>query len=113
MLTTLKRLMPATVIGLVLIGCQGVPADYKPDPTLLTATPAALKKRVVNACIASQRTKSSLSTPVLRQRCGCYTDRTFKTMDAEELKFYRNNGYFNDSTRPDGRAALEACGLVG
>ncbi len=111
MLTTFCR---AAIVGgatIVLASCQGVPLDYKPDPALKTETPAKLQARVVEACVKSQRAKSSLQSPALRKSCGCYAAATFKAMDKTELDFYRNNGYFSDTTRPKGQAALATCGL--
>lgn len=106
------RCCAAFVITLAVAGCQGVPADYKPDPKLKTESVAALKARVVKACVVTQRAKASLTTPELQRSCGCYAGRTFSALSQEELGFYRENGYFNDSARGKGEAALTACKLT-
>jgi hypothetical protein len=111
MLTVVRR--AALVAGAVLLvaGCQSVPADYKPDPALKTESPAKLQARVTEACVKSQRARSSLQTPELRKTCGCYAAATFKAMDKSEVEFYRANGYFSDVTRPKGEAARKSCGI--
>lgn len=97
---------------LTLAGCQGAPADFKPDPKLKTESVAQLKARVVKACVVTQRAKASLSTPQLQKSCGCYAGKTFEAMSPEEMGFYRQNGYFSDSARAKGETALAACKLT-
>lgn len=107
------RLFAACALGAALAGCQGVPADYKPDPTLQSASAAALRGKISSACVITQRGRSSRTTGDLQRACGCYSGRIWSAMDAAEVGFYRQNGYFADSARPKGEAAIKACGLVG
>lgn len=94
-----------------LVGCQGVPADYKPDPSLKSASVAKLQGKVADICVKTQRAKGSVSTAEVSKPCGCYASRAMKAMDKDEIEFYRNNGFFADSARPKAQAALNACGL--
>lgn len=105
------KIAAAAAVGLVVVGCQSTPADFKPDPKLKTASISALKSKVAAACVITQRARASLATPVLQKSCGCYADRTLKEMTPAELAFYRESGYFSDSARAKGEAALNSCGL--
>lgn len=109
--THLRTALLATGLAFVLTACQGVPADFKPDPKLKTESVGALKARVARACVISQRAKSSATTGVLETGCGCYAGKMFSAMSKDEVSFYRANGYFADSARPKGQAALAACKL--
>ena len=111
MISPAVRPLATIALVLALASCQGVPADYKPDPKMKTESVAALKSRVVKACVVTQRAKASLSTPELQKSCGCYAGKTFGAMSKEEVSFYRENGYFNDSARNKGETALTACKL--
>jgi len=99
------------VAAVALAGCQGVPADYKPDPSLKSASVAKLQSKVAEVCVKAQRAKGSVTTGEVSKPCGCYASRALKAMDKSEIEFYRGNGYFADSARPKAQAALEACGL--
>lgn len=107
------RPMAAFLSFAVIAGCQGVPADYKPDPKLKSASIASLKSRVQDACVVTQRAKASTATPALQKSCGCYASRTMKELTPTELTFYRETGYFNETARAKGQGALSACGLQG
>lgn len=111
MLKSVYRAAIMVGAAVVLLGCQGVPADYKPDPKLATATMPQLQAGVAAACIKTQKAKQSASTAELTKPCGCYAAGAFKAMDKTEVDYYRANGFFADSARPKAQAALNACGL--
>lgn len=106
------RLLAGVLIAALVTGCQGVPADYKPDPTLKTASVPVLRSKIASACVISQRARSSASTGELQSKCGCYARRTWADLSEPEANFYRANGYFADSARPKANAALSACKLT-
>ena len=105
------------VAGLMTAGAGGawaagspVPFDYRPDPALKTESVAQLRARISRLCVKTQE-KISSGASGLAGKCNCYAGRTLREMSADELQFYRDNGYFNDSTRAKALVALEGCGL--
>lgn len=98
--------------GVLLAGCQtaGPPAGFTPDPKLKTATARQLEDEVWRTCLRTQQRLGTDST-TSSKGCRCYATGTLKAFTPEETGFYRNNGYFNDSGRTKGLAALNACGL--
>lgn len=106
------RVAGTLIIAAVLVGCQGVPADFKPDPSLQTASVPALKSKIASSCVISQRARSSASTGELQRKCGCYAGKLWTDMSDAEVTFYRTNGYFGDSVRPKGESAIAACKLT-
>lgn len=111
MFAGVRRVVLVCVAAAALVGCQGVPADFKPDPSLKSAPVAKLQSKVADICVKSQLAKGSVSTAEVSKPCGCYAGRALKAMDKTEIEFYRTNGFFADSARPKAQAALEACGL--
>jgi len=107
----IRRYVPLAAIAALVSACQGVPADYKPDPSLKSASVATLRGKIASACVITQRGRSSRSTGELQKGCGCYAGSTWKAMTPPEVTFYRENGYFSDATRPKAEAALKSCGL--
>ena len=111
MLSVVHRAGLFAGIVLLVAGCQSVPADFKPDPKLKTATPAQLQASVAAVCVKTQLAKQSATSSSLAKPCGCYASGAIKAMDKTEIDFYREKGYFADSARPKAQAALNACKL--
>ena len=111
MLSAVRRTVLVAGAFLLVAGCQSVPADFKPDPKLKTATLAQLQSNVAAVCVKSQLAKQSATSSSLAKPCGCYAAGALKAMDKTEIDFVRENGYFADSARPKAQAALGVCKL--
>lgn len=111
MLHMVRRVAAIAVVGLVVAGCQSVPPDYKPDPSLKTASLPKLQAKIADVCIKAQRQKGSVATSEISKPCGCYAGKALKAMDKTEIDFYREKGYFAESARDKAKAALNSCGL--
>lgn len=111
MWTVLRNAALVAGVGVVLVGCQGVPADYKAPAELKNASVPKLQNYLHETCIRSQRAKQSLETQVLSKSCQCYSQRAVKAVDKADLDFLRDKGYFSDTARPKVLVAFNACGL--
>lgn len=102
--------MPAVVLALA--GCQtGLPpAGYTPDPKLKTESPRQLEDRVWRACLISQE-RAGTTGEAASKGCRCYAKGTLGAFSPDETKYFRDNGYFNDSGQKKGLEQLAACGL--
>ncbi len=84
---------------------------YTPDPALKTASVSNLKSRVSYACVITQSKLQKAPEASVEQPCGCYADRTLKTLNKDEVQSYRATGYFNDSAKAKALDALDSCKL--
>ena len=84
---------------------------YTPDPALRTAPKSNLVGRVRYACTVTQARLQSVPEASLQRPCGCYAERTLRSLDKAEVDAYRTTGYFNDSAKAKALTALDSCQL--
>ena len=84
---------------------------YTPDPALRTASRNDLTGRVAHACAVTQARLQKVEEGAVRAPCGCYAQRTLRTLDREEIASYRSTGYFNDTAKAKALDALDSCKL--
>lgn len=101
----------AAAPGAALAGASSAPFGYTPDPALRTESVPQLTARVQRGCSATQTRIQNVSTAQVARGCGCYAQRLMRSLDAAEIAAYRATGYFNDSARAKGYAAIDACRL--
>jgi len=108
----LPRLLLVPAAVLLLAGCQTgqPPAGYTPDPKLKTESPRQLEDRTWRACLISQE-RAGTNSETASKGCRCYAKGTLGAFTPDETRFYRDNGYFNDSGQKKGLEALNTCGL--
>ncbi|HRJ69025.1 MAG TPA: hypothetical protein PK812_05390 [Beijerinckiaceae bacterium] len=111
MWNVVRNAVVAAGLGVVLVGCQGVPANYKPPVDLKNASVPKIQNYLHDTCIRSQRAKQSLDTQALSKACQCYSQRAVKAADKADLDFLRDKGYFSDAARPKIQTVFNACGL--
>ena len=84
---------------------------YTPDPALRSASRNDLTGRVAHACAVTQSRLQKVEEGAVQAPCGCYAQRTLRTLDREEIASYRSTGYFNDTAKAKALDALDSCKL--
>jgi hypothetical protein len=101
----------AALAGEALAGASGVPADFRPDPALKTASRGELQSRIQRSCSVVQSRLQSVPVAQLSRPCACYASRTLRAFTDAELQAYRDTGLFNETARDKALAAIDACNL--
>jgi hypothetical protein len=82
-----------------------------PDPTAANLTPAQIQERALQGCLATQSRLQGLTPEEVRQPCQCYARGTIRTMNKDDLAFFRATGYFSDATRARALEQIDRCKL--
>jgi hypothetical protein len=96
--------------GAALAGATTSPLP-PPDPTAANLTPAQIQERALQGCLATQSRLQGLTPEEVRQPCQCYARGTIRTMNKDDLAFFRATGYFSDATRARALEQLDRCKL--